>query len=158
MLIRQLYPEEYHHLGELSRANDLEEPSPEDVAQLHLAWGLEDAAGLVQGCVALFERSGHWVLDCLAVNPTQRGGSWGRRLVETAETYLANQPQPTLYLVTKVPPFFAHLGYQEIPREAAPDFSECFRCSRYQQTCFPQVMSKVVRGRDSGDGSSCRKP
>jgi len=143
MIIKQLQVGEYSQLAELSKANELEEPTPEDMARIRVAWGLKDSQGEARGCVALFQREDNWVLDCLAVSEDLRGGNYGRQLVETAEAYLKEQaPAAPLYLVTKVPPFFARLGYQEISRDAAPDFSECFTCSRYQQSCFPQVMVK----------------
>jgi N-acetylglutamate synthase-like GNAT family acetyltransferase len=141
--IKRLTPDQYGLLIDVSRRNDLEEPTPEDLAGIKAAWGIIGQDGILLASVALLERENCWVLDCLAVDASFRGTGLGRQLVALAEASIqAVELTFDLYLVTKVPGFFSKLGYYKLPRSEAPDFSECFRCERYQVTCFPEVMQK----------------
>lgn len=83
-------------------------------------FGMMDAAGLIG--VAGVERHGSaGLLRSVVVAAPQRGAGHGRALVRHAEAWARAQGIETLYLLTRHGAgFFAHLGYVEAPRTAAP--------------------------------------
>ncbi len=83
-------------------------------------FGVADAHGLI-AVVGVEPHGEVGLLRSLAVAAESRGMGLGRALVRHAEAWARAQGVATLYLLTRhAAGFFAHLGYIETPREAAP--------------------------------------
>jgi amino-acid N-acetyltransferase len=77
--------------------------------------------GQIVGSVGLEVRDEFGLLRSLALAETLRGRGLGLRLVEQIEAYARLRQLTAIYLLTTTADrFFAHLRYQEIPRETAP--------------------------------------
>jgi amino-acid N-acetyltransferase len=94
----------------------------EDLSAAHLGhfFVIKDQ-GQIVGSVGLEVCGPFGLLRSLALAETLRGQGLGLRLVEQIEAYARSQQITVLYLLTTTADrFFAHLGYQAIPRESAP--------------------------------------
>lgn len=74
------------------------------------------------GMIGVEAYSSVGLLRSLVVSPKHRGLGFGEQLVHYAEHWAQEQELTTLYLLTTTAaPFFAHLGYQVIERQTAPE-------------------------------------
>lgn len=73
------------------------------------------------GVVGLQPAGSAGLLRSLAVAPAQRESGLGRALVAHAEATARDTGLEALYLLSiDTPAFFAHLGYEAVPRQDAP--------------------------------------
>ena len=101
--------------------------------------GCEEEAKLVGGC-ALALRQGRYICDGIATDPSVRGLRVGEHLLMTMLDEVRGLGGESIYLVARAPGFFSKYGFMSIERDEAPTFFECFTCSQYNKTCFPEVM------------------
>lgn len=132
---------DYDKLVELFIKNGLEFSEDEPVVETDIVkcWKAEQDGRLIGGCV-LAKREGHYIIDGIAVGPEYRKEKIGSLLLEEAFGYLESQGGKSLYLVARAPGFFRTHGFKTITREEAPNFFECFSCSQYNKSCYPEVM------------------
>ena len=116
---------------------DAEEEVPTDILK---SWRAEDETGRLVGGAVLAKREGEYICDGIATATELRSAGLGRRLLDTLITEIKERGGHTLFLVARAPGFFAKNGFEVVKREDAPNFFECFSCSQYQKTCFPEVM------------------
>lgn len=124
--------------------NELEysesETAPDGLVQCwKIVHGNEDDEQLVAALV-LTVKQGSYVIDAIAVSKIFRKLKMGKILMEKAIKTVREKGGSCVYLVAKVPEFFGKLGFKEITREEAPDFSGCFECNQYGVSCSPVVM------------------
>ena len=94
----------------------------EDLSPEHLAhfFVVKDQDQVV-GSIGLEVRGEFGLLRSLALGQSLRGQGLGIQLVEKIEAYARSRQISAFYLLTTTADrFFAHLGYQETPRESAP--------------------------------------
>jgi amino-acid N-acetyltransferase len=73
------------------------------------------------GVVGIEVHGAAGLLRSLAVDTPQRNGGQGKALVSHVESWATQRGIKALYLLTTTAAeFFAHLGYEAIPRSAAP--------------------------------------
>ena len=79
---------------------------------------------------------------CLWQDPQDRGRGHaiGEKLTHHAKQLGARE----LWLVGKVPGFYARYQWHTVPREMAPPISRCLTCSQFQVDCFPSIMKKEL--------------
>jgi len=106
-------------------------------------WKAEKDSFLVGGCV-LALREGRYICDGIATDPSVRGQGVGKHLLSNMLDEVRNLGGIEIYLVARAPGFFTKYGFMSIEREDAPLFFECFSCSQYNKTCFPEVMRKEL--------------
>jgi GNAT superfamily N-acetyltransferase len=99
----------------------------------------QDHPRLVGGAV-LATRGGAYICDGIAVDPEHRQDGLGKKLLDLLIAEARAKSASELFLVARAPGFFAKAGFVPVPREAAPEFFECFTCPQYGETCHPEVM------------------
>jgi N-acetylglutamate synthase-like GNAT family acetyltransferase len=87
----------------------------------------------------------YYILDDIVVLPEFEGQGIGTKLLNVVLNRISQLGGSEVYIIAKVPDFFAKNGFKEIKREEAPDFSVCFTCDKYQKKCFPKVMKKEIK-------------
>jgi N-acetylglutamate synthase-like GNAT family acetyltransferase len=102
-----------------------------------------DRPRLVGGAV-LATRGGAYICDGIAVDPAYRESGLGGKLLGLLLAEAKERGAAELFLVARAPGFFAKAGFVPVPREAAPEFFECFTCPQYGKTCRPEVMRKAL--------------
>ena len=92
----------------------------------------EDESGIV-GCGALHLYGPHLAeIRSIAVAPHRKGSGIGRLLVEALLEEARRHGVTCVCLFTRVPAFFAHLGFEAARREELPDkiYKDCIHCPR----------------------------
>lgn len=116
------------------------EAAPEGLVQCwEVVHGNEPDEQLVAGLV-LSERQGEYVIDSVAVLKLFRNFKMGKILMEKAIKEVRERGGKRIYIVAKAPEYFKRFGFEPVPRETAPDFSECFHCEQFGNGCSPEVM------------------
>jgi len=90
--------------------------------------------GRIIGCGALHLYGPHLAeVRSIAVVPEVRGKGAGRSLVEALLQQAARQEVSCVCLFTRIPEFFARLGFEVAMKEAIPDklYKDCLRCPRF---------------------------
>jgi amino-acid N-acetyltransferase len=90
--------------------------------------------GHIIGCGALHLYGPHLAeVRSVAVIPDVKGKGAGRSLVEALLEQAARQEVTCVCLFTRIPDFFARLGFEVAVREAIPDklYKDCLRCPRF---------------------------
>ena len=100
--------------------------------------------GELVAAATLQHRAGHFVLAHLAVVSHLQGGGLGSQLLASAEHHAKQLGARELWLVGKVPGFYARYQWHTVPREMAPPISRCLTCSQFQVDCFPSIMKKEL--------------
>jgi len=139
--------DDYQELVSFFIINGLEftdEDIPEDgqtPEQIVKQWKAVDTESgrLVGGCV-LAKREGEFICDGIATDPSVRGQRVGEKLLLIMENEARSLGAGSLYLVARAPGFFRKYDFLPVPREAAPEFFECFTCPQYGVSCHPEVM------------------
>ena len=101
--------------------------------------------GRIIGCGALHLYGPHLAeVRSIAVYPDTKGKGAGRALVEELLVQAERQEVTCVCLFTRIPDFFARLGFVTAVREQIPDklYKDCHRCPR-QNNCDEVAM---VRG------------
>lgn len=101
--------------------------------------------GRIIGCGALHLYGPHLAeVRSIAVYPHTKGKGAGRALVEELLVQAERQEVTCVCLFTRIPEFFARLGFVTAVREQIPDklYKDCHRCPR-QNNCDEVAM---VRG------------
>ena len=132
----------YQELAEFFIVNGLEFEAEEEVpTDLVKCWRADDPKDgkLLGGCV-LAKREGRFICDGIATDPSVRGLHLGKKLLDTMIGEARSLDADFIYLVARAPGFFKKYDFEPISREEAPTFFECFSCSQYNNSCFPEVM------------------
>ena len=131
---------DYDQLDELFVRNGLESEAEEEVdTELVKAWEAR-YNGRLAGGAALGFREGAYILFGIAVEEEFRGLKLGKELLDRVLDEVRGRNGEALYLVARVPGFYRKMGFETVPANEAPLFFECFGCSQYQTTCFPEIM------------------
>ena len=104
----------------------------------------EDAGGII-GCGALHLYGPHLAeVRSIAVLPQAKGNGAGRQLIDALLEQASRQEVSCVCLFTRIPDFFARMGFTVATREEIPDklYKDCHRCPR-QNNCDEVAM---VRG------------
>lgn len=118
-------------------------------------FGVREGGHLV-GVVGIESYGPIGLLRSLAVVGVRRSSGLGARLVSDAEIWAAEQAIQTLYLLTTTAAgFFAKLGYEVIPRSAAP--AAIAATAQFSGLCpsSSTFMRKVLH---AGDAVQARRP
>ncbi|HXY50503.1 MAG TPA: N-acetyltransferase [Terriglobales bacterium] len=92
--------------------------------------------GRILGCGALHLYGPHLAeVRSIAVVPDVKGKGAGRSLVEALLEQAAGQEVTCVCLFTRIPEFFARLGFEVAVKEAIPDklYKDCLRCPRFHK-------------------------
>jgi amino-acid N-acetyltransferase len=93
---------------------------------------VEDKEGII-GCGALHFYGPHLAeVRSIAVSPRFKGRGGGRVLVDALVAEADQHRIACVCLFTRIPKFFAHLGFSEVKRERLPDklYKDCVNCRR----------------------------
>jgi len=93
--------------------------------------------GEIVGCGALHLYGMHLAeVRSITVTGKAKGNGAGRVLIDALLKEAKKQSVTCVCLFTRIPGFFARLGFQEVEKEALPDkvLKDCVRCSR-QNAC-----------------------
>jgi amino-acid N-acetyltransferase len=89
--------------------------------------------GQIVGCGALHLYGSHLSeIRSITVHPSQQGTGGGRLLVKALFVQARKHRVSCIFLLTRIPEFFARLGFSVVQREDIPDkiHKDCFRCPR----------------------------
>lgn len=126
---------------------DIEDEAADETLKL---WRMDDADGKLLAAAQLVYRAGHYVLDNIAVAEEARGKGYGEALLQTVETEAKKRGAKEIWLVGKVPSFYARYGWDSVEKEDAPPISHCQGCSQFGISCHPQIMKKEFPADASG--------
>lgn len=87
--------------------------------------------GRIIGCGALHLYGMHLAeIRSIAVVPSAKGLGAGRQLVEALMQEVERHRVTCVCLFTRIPEFFAHMGFKAATREALPDkiYKDCLHC------------------------------
>ncbi len=112
------------------------EPVPTDMID---TWEIVKDDFLI-GAITLSKREGEFIIDGIAVDETYRKKDVGTYLLDIAIDKIKQLGGNTLFLVARAPGFFKKLGFENVSREDAPLFFECFTCPQYGNGCSPEVL------------------
>jgi amino-acid N-acetyltransferase len=90
--------------------------------------------GRIVGCGALHLYGPHLAeVRSIAVIPDAKGNGAGRSLVEALLEQAELQEVTCVCLFTRIPEFFARMGFEVAVKEAIPDklYKDCLRCPRF---------------------------
>jgi amino-acid N-acetyltransferase len=90
--------------------------------------------GRIIGCGALHLYGPHLAeVRSIAVVPEAKGNGAGRSLVEALLEQAELQEVTCVCLFTRIPEFFARIGFEVAVKEAIPDklYKDCLRCPRF---------------------------
>ena len=134
----------FYPLSLLYQDSGLEvKPSREAPAGTEKLWRCEEkGTGKLVAAATLQKRKGYFVLAHLAVCEDWRGKGLGKLLLTVVEEEAKARGAQEIWLVGKVPDFYAQYQWQTVPREAAPDISRCLTCEQFEVSCFPSIMKK----------------
>lgn len=104
----------------------------------------DSETGELAAAATLQRRAGHFVLAHLAVASHLQGSGLGSQLLASAERHARQLGARELWLVGKVPGFYARYHWLTVPREMAPPISRCLTCPQFQVDCFPSIMKKEL--------------
>ncbi|MGB9254642.1 MAG: N-acetyltransferase [Candidatus Korobacteraceae bacterium] len=112
--------------------------------------------GEIVGCGALHLYGMHLAeIRSITVTNKSTGRGAGRVLIDALLKEAQKQCVTCVCLFTRIPGFFARMGFQEVEKEALPDkiFKDCVKCSRrnacdevamYQGT-LPKITARTLR-------------
>lgn len=121
-----------------------EDPTPTDLVR---CWEAVEEGRLIGG-VVLARRDGEFIIDGIAAAPEYRGEGLGRKLLRIGLEETVRRGGTRIYLVARAPDFFRKEGFEEVPKEEAPDFFECLTCDQYGVSCHPEVMRRTLEDID----------
>ncbi len=101
--------------------------------------------GRIIGCGALHLYGPHLAeVRSIAVHPDAKGKGAGRRVVKALLQEAERQQIKSVCLFTRIPEFFAHLGFSLAEREDLPDkmYKDCLGCPKLH--CCDEIA--MVRG------------
>lgn len=101
--------------------------------------------GLIIGCGALHLYGVHLAeIRSIAVDPSYQGGGAGRQIVEKLLAHAKKHHVSCVCLFTRIPEFFARLGFSSAVRDQLPDkvYKDCHSCPRLH--CCDEVA--MIRG------------
>ncbi len=101
--------------------------------------------GTIIGCGALHLYGPHLAeVRSIAVHPDAKGKGAGRRVVKALLHEAERQQIKSVCLFTRIPEFFAHLGFSLAEREDLPDkmYKDCLGCPKLH--CCDEIA--MVRG------------
>ncbi|MFO8192551.1 MAG: GNAT family N-acetyltransferase [Bacillota bacterium] len=129
-------------LNSFFRENGLETADDDNPAgAVTAAWKLNDAgSGQLIGAVVLVRRNNEYIINDIAVDPLYRNNKYGMKLLKKAIAEVNRLAGKRIYLVAKVPPFFATAGFREWADKEALQLFSCIDCPQYKKTCHPKVM------------------
>lgn len=103
-----------------------------------------DTGELLAAATLQTRAENYFVLAHLAVVPRLRGTGLGAHLLALAEERARQLGAQEIWLVGKVPAFYAKYRWQTVRREDAPPISRCLTCEQFQVDCFPSIMRKTL--------------
>ena len=143
-MLKLIETDDYETLNEFFIKNELEfseeDPVPTDLVK---CWKMLDESGAVAklaGGIVLAKREGKFIIDGIAVDPGYRKQNLGKTMLDKAIEEVKDASGDSIYLVARAPGFFRKQGFNNVQRENAPNFFECFTCPQYKITCHPEVM------------------
>lgn len=149
--VTAMYPvfetQDFYPLSQLYHDSGLEVKPSHDTPPGTLAMlRCEDPeTGRLLAAATLQIRAAHYfVLAHLAVVPDLRGTGLGARLLALAEDRARELGAREIWLVGKVPDFYARYQWHTVAREDAPPISRCLTCEQFQVDCFPSIMKKTL--------------
>lgn len=135
---------EYEPLVDLFIRSGLEFTDEEPVStDIIMAYKAIDGDKLIGGCI-LSKREGEFIIDGIAVEPDYGKTGVGSMLLEKAIEFAKGLGGNDLFLVARAPEFFRKHNFHTIEREKGPLFFECYSCSQFNKTCFPEVMKRSI--------------
>ena len=134
---------DYISLSAFFYQNGLEvKPKIEKPERVLKYWECKDADGKLIAGGALETRDSKFVVADIAVDETYRGQGLGLRLMQIMDKEVQKRGGNEAWLAAKVPDFYRKLGWSSVPREEAPEISDCLRCPQFGNECTPQIMVK----------------
>ena len=131
---------EYEKLVELFIRSGLEFTDEEPVStDIIIGFKASENDELIGGCI-LSKREGEFIIDGIAVESDYGKSGVGSMLLEKALDFARSLGGDSVYLVARAPEFFRKHKFKTIEREKGPLFFECYTCTQFNKTCFPEVM------------------
>ncbi len=133
--------DEYERLVEFMKPFGLEFDNDDKLETKTLkCWKVVQDPDYLVGGIILSMRSGEYYINGIAVDPPMRRTGIGKIMMDKAIKEVKKLGGERIYLVAKVPEFFAALGFTEVKPEDAPPVSLCPECTQYNKTCHPKIM------------------
>lgn len=92
------------------------------------------------GGISLTYEYGEYVIRSVAIRSDHQGRGLGKYLVSTAIEEAVQWGAKRVMLTAKVPDFYKKMGFYIIPRENAPEISECQKCRHFHNGCDSEIM------------------
>ena len=133
---------DYSSMVDLGRRSGLETSS---IVGALAAFGFFIGDEMV-GCAYLKEKSGIFIVECLAVDQRVRGQGLGSALVRKVEDEARSRGAIRIWALARQPAFFVKNGYTSTSGNEpdGPNLKECAGCNQYLKECNPAVMVKVL--------------
>ena len=133
--------DEYERLVEFMESFGLEFHGEKDLeTEIVKCWKVVQEPDYLAGGVILSKRCGEYYISGIAVDVPLRKGGVGTFLMKKAIKEVQTLGGESIYLVAKVPEFFATLGFKDIPWEEKPELFGCSTCDQRDVSCFPKPM------------------
>ena len=142
---------DYEELRKFFIENELEVseeegPVPTDIVK---CWRMTDDDGSSEkliGGIVLAKREGEFIIDGIAVDKDYRKLKLGKEMLDKAIEEVKAASGKSISLVARAPGFFRTQGFENVPKENAPNFFECLTCPQFEVSCFPEVMKLKIGG------------
>lgn len=94
---------------------------------------------LVGGATVIYTEH-EYVLKAIAIEKEYQRKNLGTLLVMEVIKSVRAMGARRLMLNAKVPEFYSKLGFEIVPRDIAPNISDCLKCHRYHNGCESEIM------------------
>ena len=133
--------DEYDRLVEFMEPFGLEFGNDERMGtEIIKCWKVVQEPDYLVGGVMLGLRKGEYYVNGIAVDTPMRRTGIGKIMLKKLIDEVKNRGGKRIYLVAKVPEFFASLGFERVPWEEVSEISGCPFCEQMDVSCFPVAM------------------
>ncbi len=119
------------------------DPNKTNLENLVTCLEIESDNDILIGGTTLIYNENEYVLKAIAIQKKWQRKNFGSILVNIVCNLVRNLGGKRLLLNAKAPEFYKKLGFKIIPRDIAPNISDCLNCPHYN-ICKPEIMEFIL--------------